>query len=236
MKRLLPLTTVSALLALGTAHAALVTEVYGPSVVNLDIPDNQPVLTSFLESISGSTITQLTEVTISFDLRGTSAGAGFASDIFASLIKSPVGVAPTGGDPSAILLNGVGISGGDPVGFSYDGWNVTLSDTAASDIHLEAVLSGVLTGTYQPDGRTGATDTLRPALLSAFIGGTGNGDWRFNVGDLADGGTMKLVNWTLTLTGDNSLAAVPEASTWAAVLGLAAVTGASWWRARRQAK
>ncbi len=236
MKRILPLTTASVLLALGSAHAALVTETYGPSVVNLAIPDNQPVLTSFLESITTSSIVDLTQVTISLELRGTTVGAGFASDIFASLIKSPLSVAPTISDPSAILLNGVGINGGDPVGFSYDGWNITFSDVAGSDIHLEAVLSGVLTGTYQPDGRTAPTDTLRPAMLSAFAGGAGNGDWRLNIGDLADGGTMQLVGWTLTLTGQDASAAVPEASTWAAGVGMAAIAGASWWRARRRAK
>jgi MYXO-CTERM domain-containing protein len=93
----------------------------------------------------------------------------------------------------------------------------------------------VLTGTFQPDGRTGPTDTLRPAMLSAFNGGAGNGDWRLNLGDLSAGGTMQLVSWSFTLTGEDSVSPIPEAGTWAAGLGLAALAGATWWRARRRA-
>lgn len=228
--------TAAALLAAGTAQAVLVTETFGPNVVNTAIPDNQPVLTSFLHSITTSTILQLTEVEISFELRGTSEGAGWASDIFASLIKSPVSVAPSVSDPSAVLLNQVGISSGDPGGFGYDGWNITLRDSAATDIHGHSFVTGVLTGTFQPDGRVGdaALDPARTALLSAFNGGAGNGDWRLNVGDLAETGTMQLVSWSLTLTGEDAVSAVPEAGTWVAAFGMATLAGGSWWRARRR--
>lgn len=228
--KLLP--TVAALLTLSTAtRAALVTETYGPDVVNAGITDNAPVLTSFLQRITGSAILSLTEVSISFELHGTSDGVGFASDIFASLLKSPVGVVPAAGDPSAVLLNRVGIRTGMPVGFSYDGWNLTLSDRAAEDIHGESLGSGVLAGIFQPDGRLGATDLLRPAMLASFSGGAGNGDWRLNLGDLDGGGTMQLVSWSLTLTGEDT---VPEASTWAAGLGLAFLAAASASRSRRR--
>ena len=74
----------------------------------------------------------------------------------------------------------------------------------------------------------------RTALLSAFNGGAGNGDWRLNVGDLAETGTMQLVSWSLTLTGEDASSAVPEASTWAAGLGLVALAGGTWWRGRRE--
>ena len=216
------------------AHAALVTETYTPSTVTTAIPDDNAVFTSFLESISGSSIQYLTRVTVSLDLRCTSSGLGFASDMVVTLLQSPVGVAPSGSDPSAILLNRVGITGSNPVGMTYDGWNITLSDSGASDIHLEAVLGGVTTGTYQPDGRANPTDTLRPAMLSVFNGGTGNGDWRLNVADLAAGGTMKLVNWSLTLEGNDIAAPIPEAGTWAAGLGLTVLAAGGFWRARRR--
>ena len=45
---------------------------------------------------------------------------------------------------------------------------------------------------------------------------------------------MQRVSWSFTLTGDDSVAAVPEASTWAAEIGLAALAGGPWWRARRR--
>ena len=225
----------AALFCAGTASAALVTETYTPTLVPTAIADNQPVLTSFFHSVTTSAILSLSEVTITFELRGTTPGNGWASDMFASFLRSPVGVAPTVSDPSAVLLNRVGVTSGDPVGFGYDGWQITLRDSAASDIHDESVISGVLTGTFQPDGRIDPTDTLRPGMLGAFIGGAGNGDWRLNLGDLAAGGTMQLVSWSFTLTGEGPIAPVPEAGTWAAGLGVAALAGATWWRARRRA-
>lgn len=221
--------TAAAVLAVGSARASFVTEIYTPTILTTVIADNQPVLTSFLTSINTSAIQSLTEVTISFELRGTTAGAGFASDIFASLLKSPVGVAPTIGDPSAVLLNRVGITSDNAVGFGYDGWQITLSDAATTDIHGQSLVSGFLTGTFQPDGRLGATDVGRPSPLGIFNGGGGNGDWRLNVGDLAQNGTMQLTSWSLSLTGE-----VPEASTWAAAGFLVLAGGLTVWRRSRR--
>lgn len=215
------------LLATAVAHAALVTETYTPSLSPTAIADNDPVLTPFLLSVTTSAIRSLSEVSVSFELRGLSPDAGWAGDAFASLLKSPVGVVPSVSDPSAVLLNRVGVTAGNAAGFSYDGWNITLRDSAATDIHDETLLSGVLTGIFQPDGRLGATDLLRSADLDVFTGGDGNGDWRFNVGDLAAGGNLELVSWSLTLTGEDT---VPEASTWAAGAGLALLAAGTLWR------
>ncbi len=233
------LTTAAALLAAATSvHAASVIETYGPFTPGTLITDDDPVLTAHLHSVTTSAILELTEVEVSFQFWGTTEGAGFASDVFVSLLRSPVGDTPLVTDPSAVLLNRVGISGGDPVGFGYDGWNVTLKDGAANDIHGESIVSGVLSGTFQPDGRLAPTDdgTGRLALLSAFAGLPGNGDWRLNVGDLAGGGQMQLVSWSLTLIGEDAMiGVVPEASTWAAGLGLLAAVGGIRRRARRSA-
>lgn len=207
----------------GTVWAATVTEIYGPFTPNLDIPDNDPVLTSELVSILGSSITSLTQVEVGLSLVGQPVGQGFAQDMFVSLLKSPVG-GPVGlGDPAAVLLN--------RVPFSHDGWEVTLSDTAADDIHGQTAVGLVLSGTFQPDGRLAPGDVARPGMLSVFNGGPGNGDWRLNVGDLEAGGTMRLTGWTLRLTGESL---IPEPSTWAGGL---AVAGMALWaglRARRR--
>lgn len=237
MKTLFPqaATALSVLLVTAaTGHAAIIVENHGPDTVGFEIPDNQPVLTSFLHRITTSDIQSLTEVVISFELTGTTVGSGFASDMFASLLKSPVDTTPTAGDPSAVLLNRVGVGLDNPIGHAFDGWHVTLSDTASGDIHLAYQASGILTGLYQPDGRINPTDGLRPSELSLFNGGTGNGDWWFNIGDLSGGGTLQLVNWSLTLTGDNTVPAVPEAPTWISGVGLLALTGIRTWRRYRK--
>lgn len=226
-------TTAAALLALTAVRAATVTETYGSGTLNTAIIDNEPVLTTFLQSITSSVILQLSEVEVTFELRGLSEeDPGWASDMFASLIKSPVGMAPTVSDASAVLLNQVGISSGDPLGFGYDGWNITLKDSASTDIHGHSFVTGVLTGTFQPDARVGnaALDPSRTSFLAAFNGGAGNGDWRLNVGDLAETGTMKLVSWSLTLTGEDVASAVPETSTWAAGAGLVGLLAFRWFR------
>jgi hypothetical protein len=78
---------------------------------------------------------------------------------------------------------------------------VTFSDSAALDAHLQDIGSGVMTGEIQPDGRLKPEDVLRPAMLSAMLGGEGNGNWYLSVADLDFGGTMRLESWSLTLAG-----------------------------------
>ena len=195
--RLLAAATLAVLAATSThakASTTVVTETYGPFTPGTVITDNDAVATSFLASISTSAISSLTDVSISFELRGSPEGSGFANDMFASLIKSPLG-GPVGvSDPTAILLNQVS-------GF-YDGWNITLSGSGSGDIHDELLGSGILTGTFEPDGRLAPGDTLRPGMLDLFDGLAGNGDWRLNVADLSEFGEMELVSWSLTLTGE----------------------------------
>jgi hypothetical protein len=217
---------VTALLASATLLPAdIITEATRTFTVNQTINDPQDPPQVFLQTISDSSISSITEVDIGLNLVGTPAGNGFASDMFVSLNQNL--------SLTSILLNGVGMSDSDPVGYSYDGWNVTFSDTAAGgDIHLVNTGdgTGILTGAYQPDGRTSSTDTTRPSLLDVFNGSTGNGDWRLAVGDLSAGGQMELESWSLTLTG---VADVPEPSS-VALLG-AGYLGWMAWRWRRKA-
>ena len=63
--------------------------------------------------------------------------------------------------------------------------------------------------------------------------GDANGDWRLAVGDLAAGGTMRLVGWSLTLTGET---VVPETSTVAAGAAVGLVVGFAWLRRRPKAR
>ena len=144
-------------------------------------------------TITNSPIKILTEVKVGLHLVGSPLGRGFASEIYVALNKDL--------EVSSILLNQVGVRDDDPVGFGYDGWEVTFSDSAESDVHLHDIGSGVLTGEIQPDGRLRPEDIQRPALLSAMLGRTGNGDWHLSLADLEFGGTMRLESWSLILAG-----------------------------------
>ena len=86
----------------------------------------------------------------------------------------------------------------------------------------------VLQEEVEPDGRLDALDTARPAVLSVFVGGPGNGVWRLSVGDLSLGGRMQLVSWSLTLSGASP---IPETGLW---VGSGGVLMAGWlWCVRR---
>lgn len=219
-KRLQPIYIFAALLSTATLLPAdIITEATRTFNVNQTIPDPQDPPQLFLQTISDSAILSLTRVDVGLHLVGTPADNGFASDMFVSLNQNL--------SLTSILLNQVGVSDSDPAGFFYDGWNVTFSfDGAGGDIHLVNTGDGlgILSGTYEPDGRTSATDTARPSLLDVFNGSTGNGDWRLAVGDLSAGGQMQLVSWSLTLSGATS---VPEPSTFA-LLGLGCLGWMAW--------
>lgn len=192
--------------------AEVITEPTRTFTVNMDIDDPADPPSVFLQTINDSAILSLTRVEVGLHLVGTPVGYGFASEMFVSLNKDF--------GPTSILLNQVGVSDSNPVGFSYDGWDVTFQDGAANgDIHTFDFESGVLTGTYEPDGRTSPLDTVRTSLLDVFNGGTGNGDWRLAVGDLSEFGQMRLVDWSLTLEGET---VVPEPTS-LSLLGMGAL-------------
>ncbi|HYG22065.1 MAG TPA: PEP-CTERM sorting domain-containing protein [Verrucomicrobiae bacterium] len=198
----------------GIASAELITEPTRVFDVDLTIGDPQDPPMVFLQTIGDSPILSITRVEIGLHLVGTSPDNGFASDMFVSL-NADFG-------PTSILLNRVGMSSGDPIGFFYDGWNVTFRDGApAGDIHVWDQGTGVLTGTYEPDGRTLPFDTERLSLLEVFNGRPANGEWRLAVGDLSEGAEMKLVSWSLTFSGET---VIPEPSSHALLgLGIAAL-------------
>lgn len=209
-----------------TASATIVTEATRNYTVGYNFTDLQDPPVSFLQTINNSTITSLTGVVVGLNLSGITAGGGFASEMFVSLNKDL--------SLTSVLLNRVGVTAGNAVGQGYDGWNVSFQDGAANgDIHNAVLPVELLTGLYQPDGRVLPTDTARPELLSVFNGATGNGDWRLSVADLDLGGTMRLVSWSITLTGDNGAQAIPEPSTYAAGVALLGLIGATWWRRGR---
>ena len=210
-----------------TATAAIVTENYSYTVGSPtgNIPDTG-LTAIFSQTISGSQIETLTSVRVGLHLTGTATGEGWAGDLYVALNRDL-------GSQTSVLLNQVGVTAGNAAGHGYDGWNVTLRDDAAADIHGVTLSSGVLTGTHQPDGRLSPTDTARDAQLAVFNGMTGNGTWYLNLADLSRGGTMVLNSWSLELVG-NEYSAVPEPGAWA-TLGGGVLVGFAVWRRRRAA-
>lgn len=203
-------------------RADIITEPARTFTVNQEIGDPQDPPQVFLQTVNDSAILSLTKVEVQIHLTGIPADNGFASDIYLSLNRDF--------GPTSILLNRVGITDSDSVGYFYDGWDVTFSDDAVGgDIHGvdTGTGTGILTGTYQPDGRINPTDTTRPSLLSVFDGSAGNGDWRLAVGDLSPGGQMQLESWSVTLTG---MTVVPEPDMMA-LIGLGGL-GLLAWRKR----
>ena len=219
MKPLLPIAI--ALLAISSsAHAVVIVEPTRTFTVGTDIADIQDPTVSFLQTVTDSSILSLTKVEVGLTLVGRGSG-GFAGEMFVSLNKD-LGA-------TASLLNRVGVSGSDAIGQPYDGWDVTFSDGAVNgDIHTSTLSSGIQSGIWQPDGRVFATDTARTLQLGVFNGGTGNGAWRLSLADLAAGGTMRLQAWSLTLTGDNGLAPVPEPEEMATAFGAGLLAVAAW--------
>ena len=113
------------------------------------------------------------------------------------------------------LLNRLGVSGSNPFGWNGAGMNVTLSDSAAGNIH--AAGDGYLNGTYLADGQfidplsaagdfnaNGGTITLN----GTFGGLDPNGIWTLFFADVVSSGDPGTLNsWSLNIT------AVPEPNT-----------------------
>jgi hypothetical protein len=112
----------------------------------------------------------------------------------------------------AVLLNRVGRTAGNPLGYGDAGLNVTFEDLAAGgEIHRyrqllsgsdTQALSGPLTGTWAPDGRPVSPGVVteassRTAGLSVFGGGSADGDWTLFATDYETGGTHRLERWGL---------------------------------------
>jgi len=172
------------------------------------IPDGNPSGLASSLTLSGSG-GPISSVTVSLNISG-----GYNGDLYAYL-AGPVG-------QFAVLLNRVGESSGNALGYANAGFNITLSDTG-SDIHTSGSYllgSGAVSGSYLADGRNinplaagSAFDPAGTAGLSSFIGTDANGIWSLFVADMSGGGQSTLVSWGLTVV------TVPEPQSWAMLAG-----------------
>lgn len=196
--------------------------------VNQAIPDGNPSGLANTQTLNFGSIpnfSSILDLSVTLNISG-----GFNGDYYAYLVNN------TGG--FAVLLNRVGKTASNPVGYSDSGFSITLSDANPNNVHTYETVSnpngGMLTGTWAPDGRNVDPSTVLDtspisATLSSFIGTNPNGQWTLFLADLDYGEQGTLQNWTLTIT------AVPEPSSVAlAVLGLGLCV--AWrYKARRRA-
>jgi subtilisin-like proprotein convertase family protein len=173
---------------------------HAASNLAFSIPDGGGLGTFVQHEVTG-VAGQITEVRVSVDISGTWGG-----DLYAFLSK---------GDGHAVLLNRVGKTDADPIGYGVAGFQVRFVETAAKgDIHrfretpmgvTPPALSSPLTGDWAPDGRDVDPDLVfasdaRTATLRAFNGMSPNGTWTLFVADMAAGSVHTLNGWALSLT------------------------------------
>jgi subtilisin-like proprotein convertase family protein len=190
------------------------------ATVNQTIADDNPTGLGSIINVSG-VAGLITDVTVNLNISG-----GYNGDLYCYLSY---------GDGQVVLLNRVGKTSSDPFGYSDAGFNITLDDAAAADIHNYGGNNGdLLTGVWQPDGRAmdpqNVVDTdARTTSLSLFENETPNGQWELFVADMAGGTdtTSTLVSWSLEVV------TVPEPGSLAllAVGGLAGLVGC--WRRKK---
>ena len=200
--RVINAVTVLLLAACVAGAQTTVTNTFGN--INRVIPDGQPTGMSDTRTLAFDIpqFSSITNVEVTLNLSG-----GYSGDIYAYL---------THGDGFAVLLNRVGRSSANLVGYSDSGMDVTLSANG-NDIHQYQTFSptiegGQLKGIWGVDGRnidpkTVVTTTPQTALLSSFNGTDPNGSWTLFLADMDAGDQSTLVQWSVILT------AVPEPST-----------------------
>ena len=202
----------------------------------LSIPDNSAVGTSQALAVTGIT-DAIQSIQVQLSLQSHSGDTMFNGDLYVTLVHDGTEV---------VLLNREGRRAGFSAGYGDAGFNITLSDTAAADLHSYRLTlngsdltplsagetPGALTGTWQPDGRTADPESVlttspRTTSLSLFSSTTANGTWSLFLSDLSPGATADLVSWNLSIT------TVPEPTHLVLAVGLSLIT---WAASRRRTR
>ncbi len=187
-KKLAP--AVLALAFCASAHGGLYT--YDSGTLNAAIPDNSIIGLTEAHTISGLD-PQIANVQVTLDISG-----GFNGDLYGYLRLND--------SPLVVLVNRVGLTSSNPDGYANSGMLVTLSASAAYDIHSYQNFSpsynssGQVTGTWQADGRTDPLVNTPRGSLSYFNGLDPNGTWTLFFADRSAGDQSTLVGWSLEIT------------------------------------
>ena len=192
--------------------------------VNKTIPDGDPSGLADTETLdlSGQQLFNITDLQVTLNITG-----GFNGDYYAYLVHDGSFV---------VLLNRVGKTAANPVGYADSGMNITLS-IGAPDIHTYQTVSnpggGALTGTWGVDGRNVDPATVvdtdpQTTSLESFVGDDPSGQWTLFLADLDYGEQGQLASWGLVVT------AVPEpGSLGLLAVGLSVMAGVRLWARRR---
>lgn len=205
MKATVPLYAVLfVLLTLAPARAVIV-ETHSFNALNLDVPDGNPSGLTNVQNFSTS-IGSITDLEVSLKIIGTPDAdpLAFNGDLYVYLSHS---------SGLSILLNRVGRTPSATFGYSDNGLDITLDDQAANgDVHgyrnvTTPAPGAPLTGIWAPDARAIDPNLVvftdpRTSLLSSFNTLGASGDWTLFVADLTTGEEQRLVQWSLTITGD----------------------------------
>jgi subtilisin-like proprotein convertase family protein len=164
--------------------------------INLAIPAGNPAGVTDVRTFA-SGIAQITSLQVQLQISGD-----YNGDLYCYLRH---------GSGLTVLLNRTGRTATNPYGYDDCGFNVTFSDSAASDIHDYRLVTtppkGLpLTGTWQPDARfidpTMVADTTqRTTFLSEFDGLSPHGKWVLFLADMEYGSTNTLDSWSLEIAG-----------------------------------
>ena len=215
----------------GPVRAAVSLVEFGESGLTSVIPDNNLSGMARTVTVSGYELKAPYVVTVSMKITGTGFGA-WNGDYYADLRHTSVDGTMT---QLAVLLNRVGRSSTLGSGYSDNGMDITLADSAVRDVHESRLdfpggntnpIGAMLTGTWEADGRNVSPlsvldNSLRSTTLNDLGAVSPNGTWTLFVADAKAGGTGQLVEWKVTMQG------VPEPSSasllMAGVIGLLAL-------------
>jgi subtilisin-like proprotein convertase family protein len=168
--------------------------------VDADIPDNDANGLADTRTVA-TAIGALDDVNVTLVVSN-----GWNGDLYAYLVHD---------SGFAVLLNRVGRTGADPLGYDDAGMAVTFDDQTTNDVHLYRLtlngshavpLAGPLTNSWAPDARASDPATVldtdsRTEFLSSFNGLNPNGPWTLFIADVSPVDTSHLVSWGLELCG-----------------------------------
>ena len=161
--------------------------------VNTAIPDGDLSVIGTQVTVSGQSGT-IGDITIGLDISGS-----YNGDLYAYVEHD---------NQIAILLNRVGTTTTDNLGYSDSGLNVIFQN-GAPNIHTyqqnPGYTGGTLTGTWGADGRAvspllvNGTEPVTETL-SSFLGADANGAWTLFVADANGGDLNNLVSWSVNVS------------------------------------